>query len=376
MVRTTDRRPTKPYVDFPLTPHRNGQFCKKIRGTIHYFGANPDDALTEYLRVKDYLQAGEPRPPLDEPDAVTVDEVINRYLVWSRKRRDKRVKDGEGGITPVTYQDYLEVGAKIRDYLGETTPVNRLTSQTFTKMRDEVENDYSLARVSKIVTVTRAVFNWASERGFCEPMPFPTSFKRVGKKALRLSKANKESGDFTRDELIALLNVANDQQIAMILLAVNGGLGNNDISELKWKHVDSSFLNFPRPKTGKLRRIPLWPETTEALEALPRTSDRVFVSSRGKPMITMGDKGSRTDRVAIAFRSVMDKAKCYRKGRSFYALRHTFRTRAGASRDIEAVEVIMGHAGDEMAETYVEGHEDERMIAVTDHVRNWLFGDE
>ncbi len=31
-------KPEKPYPSFPLTPHVNGQFVKKIAGRLHYFG--------------------------------------------------------------------------------------------------------------------------------------------------------------------------------------------------------------------------------------------------------------------------------------------------------------------------------------------------
>jgi hypothetical protein len=52
-------KPAKPYPEFPLTAHLAGQWCKKIRGKIHYFGrwSDPDGALNAYLAVKDDLHA-------------------------------------------------------------------------------------------------------------------------------------------------------------------------------------------------------------------------------------------------------------------------------------------------------------------------------
>ncbi len=34
---------------FPLTLHSTGQFCKKIKGTMHYFGKDKKQALERYL---------------------------------------------------------------------------------------------------------------------------------------------------------------------------------------------------------------------------------------------------------------------------------------------------------------------------------------
>jgi integrase len=59
---------------------------------------------------------------------------------------------------------------------------------------------------------------------------------------------------------------------------------------------------------------------------------------------------------------------------SFYALRHTFETIAGGSRDQVAVDAVMGHADYSMAGEYRERIEDDRLEAVAAHVRKWLFG--
>jgi len=40
---------------FPLTLHKTGQYCKKIRGKIYYFGSNKKDALQKYLDQSTYL---------------------------------------------------------------------------------------------------------------------------------------------------------------------------------------------------------------------------------------------------------------------------------------------------------------------------------
>jgi integrase len=59
--------------------------------------------------------------------------------------------------------------------------------------------------------------------------------------------------------------------------------------------------------------------------------------------------------------------------RSFYALRHTFETIGGEAKDQVAVDHIMGHARDDMASVYRERISDERLKAISDHVRAWLF---
>jgi integrase len=81
--------------------------------------------------------------------------------------------------------------------------------------------------------------------------------------------------------------------------------------------------------------------------------------------------------VTGVFARVLNAAKVKPK-RGFYALRHTFATVAGGSRDQIAVNAIMGHApaANDMSAVYRERIDDDRLVAVTEHVRKWLFGEE
>ena len=40
---------------FPLTLHPTGQYCKKIRGKMYYFGSDKKQALQDYLDQATFL---------------------------------------------------------------------------------------------------------------------------------------------------------------------------------------------------------------------------------------------------------------------------------------------------------------------------------
>ncbi len=82
--RRPREKPSRPYPLFPLTEHNNGQWCKKIRGKIHFFGvwADPEAALANYHHVAADLHAGHQPQAINLPEgAVTVKTISN----WSRK---------------------------------------------------------------------------------------------------------------------------------------------------------------------------------------------------------------------------------------------------------------------------------------------------
>jgi integrase len=125
----------------------------------------------------------------------------------------------------------------------------------------------------------------------------------------------------------------------------------------------------------------LWPETVDALRAAiaerpePRqdaAKGLVFVTTRGRPWIVRGQANP----VSVAARKLMTTVGVHREGIGFATLRHVFRTVADGSRDQVAVNHIMGHADSSIASVYRERIEDDRLVAVVEHVRQWLLGDE
>jgi integrase len=200
---------------------------------------------------------------------------------------------------------------------------------------------------------------------------------------LRKLKADRGPKLFAPAEILQMLDVADQPLKAMIVLAVNAGFGNADCARLPIGAVDldCGWVTFPRPKTGILRRCPLWPETVETLQGWlarrPEAKDKartglVFLTARGAPW---GSETS-TDRIGYRFKALLDRLGLYRPGYGFYTLRHVFATVGDGARDPVAMRSLMGHAApaSDMTNIYRESIDDSRLVAVVEHVRRWLFG--
>jgi integrase len=137
-------------------------------------------------------------------------------------------------------------------------------------------------------------------------------------------------------------------------------------------------------KCGVERRIPLWPETVAAIEEWlsirPEPKEKadsklLFVTYLGQKWVKMSPSGAPSDSLGQEFSRLLRKLGLKRKGLSFYALRHTFETIAGESLDQVAVNIVMGHADNSMASHYRERVNDDRLLAVCERVRAWLFSE-
>jgi integrase len=369
-------KPEKPYPDFPLFPHANGQWAKKIRGKLHYFGlwGDPQGALEKYRREKDALHAGrEPRPATD---ALTVKDLCNKFLGLKRHMMDI------GEITVRTWHEYKAACDWLVSAFGKARLVCDLNPDDFARLRARIADRRGPVGLGNEIQRVRSVFKYAFDAMLVDtPVRFGPGFARPSKKVMRLNRARKGVRMFEAEEIRRMLDAAGTPLRAMILLGINAGLGNADVGTLPAAAVnlETGWVNFPRPKTGIGRRFPLWPETVSALrEALAKRPEPKLEEHAGLLFVTKyggswHKSGETIDNpVSKEMRKLLDGLGIG-GGRNFYALRHTFETVAGEAKDQPAVDHIMGHADESMAAVYRERVGDGRLRAVVEHFRAWLF---
>jgi integrase len=376
--RTSARRPAKPRSDFPLFPHARGYWAKKVRGNLVYFGKIADDpkgeaAITQWLDQKDALLAG--RTPREHKDGLVVRDLCNAFLTAKRQLVDS------GELSEHTFRDYFETCSRLCDLFGKTRLVDDLAAEDFEGLRAALAKTWGPVAVANEINRMRVVFKYGYDAGLLDkPMRYGPHFKRPSKKTLRLARAAKGPRMFEAEQIRTLLDRAAQPLKAMTLLGINCGLGNTDCGNMEHRHLDlkGGWLNYARPKTGLDRRAKLWPETVAAIKesfAIRPTpkeaadADFVFLTKYGGRW----SKSTSDNPVSKEMAKLLASLKLNRPGLNFYALRHTFATVAGESRDQVAVNAVMGHADASMAAAYRERISDERLEAVSDHVHDWLF---
>ncbi len=387
-------RPAKPHADFPLFPHRSGQWCKKIKGKPRYFGSwrtDPDgvEALKAYTRDLPYLLRGETPPAIDVSNGCTIEQLCNEFM----ESKAAAVEDGD--LSPRTLADYHQIVTAIAKHFGKGRIVTGLTPGDFRDFRSALAKRLNTNSLKSTVNKIRGVFKFGhTAKLYPEPINFGDEFKRPSAKRQRRARNERGPKLFNREEVRRMMDDANIHLSAMIHLGCNAGFGNSDCASLPLSALDleTGWVSFPRPKTEIPRRIPLWPETLKALEASianrPEPAGEefaglVFLTRNGLPYVRVNpprqdedgkeSPGTPLDAVSMEFRKLVKKLGITAKGLNFYTLRHCFETHAGESRDQVAVDSIMGHVDPSMAANYRHRISDDRLRDVVNVVRAWLW---
>lgn len=320
-------------------------------------------------------------------------DLCNRFLTTKRHLVDT------GELSARSWADYFRTCQLVAKAFGKTRAVIDLAADDFERLRKTIAK-LDNGEVAKPATIgneiqrVRVLFKYAYDSCLIDrPIRYGQTFKRPSKATMRKVRNAQGPRMFEAPELRRLIAEAGIPLKAMILLGINGGMGNNDVATLPLSAIDlkRGWLNYPRPKTGIGRRFPLWPETIKALEAAledrptphdDAALDKVFVTKYGAswsktPKLGDGNEvETYTDNpVTKETRKLLGKLNLHRPGLGFYAIRHTFETIAGESKDQVAVDHVMGHADPSMAGEYRERISDQRLVDVVNYVRTWLASD-
>jgi len=372
----------KPVDKFPLWLHPRGLWCKKIRGRFRYFGKDRDAALTEYVRVREDLEAGRTPPPKDD-NRLTVKELVNSFLTAKRERVISKE------LTPGMWGEYFHMAEQVIETFGRGRVVADLRPADFGRLRVAAAVRLGPAALSKFVTMTRTLFAFAYDAELATaPVRYGNQFDRPPLRVMRMERAKCGPKLIPAADLSKLIKKADVHLRAMIYLGINCGLGQTDCANLQLEAIEkrSGWLEAPRQKTGTPRRCPLWPETAKALRQAirvrpvpkdPADASCVFLTRHGNRWVRYKDRGDKErgitlDAVAFAFAKLAKRAGITVPG-GFYTLRHTFRTVGDEVKDQPAAMIIMGHTDASISGYYREQVSDNRLQAVTDHVRAWLL---
>jgi integrase len=391
--------PPLPFPEFPLRPHRNGQWFKSVwnprakKSEQFYFGSWHDDpkgdlALNDpqlgWLARRSAIKAGTDNVRVAPVvSVVTLGELMAQFLT------SKRSQVTAGDLSARTLGDYLREMEKFVSFLKPGTPVQALRPEHFSAYMKHMIEGRELGRYARrrVRTYINTLLRYGAKNGWY-PMPNAgTDWVAPGADPDSVRQAKMRAGikDYsnrivTGAEVDKLLKRATPAFKAIILIGINCGLGPADIGRMRWNMIDlaTGRLTFPRPKTGVMRVGYLWKKTRKALrrvrklrqnrEALKREGEAslVFLTRNNLPYYRESEVHQEVDvdgqkvkkvvaiavenAVSITFRRMAKELKL--EGLSFYRLRHTLKTLAKKSRDKEAIDVTMGHKDRSVGKIY------------------------
>jgi len=284
---------------------------------------------------------------------MTLKELCDLYLQY------QHLKVQANALTARHHNEQIASLNKFMSFLGQSRKIDEILTLDLQSYRRKLQKAYSTAhRMNLHISIMKAMFHWAKKNDVLDSIPNIDAVSR-GKIVY------KQRLVFTSDDIHRLLGAADVQMRAMIWLGLNCGFGCTDCAELKWNNLDitNCRVKLARKKTGISRDLPLWPETIEILEKIPRKGKLVFYTSRGNSFVrtilkTDGNgnsKYSSQNSITRKFSRLIKKAGLdVPKGIGFYTLRRTAATIAARSGDPFAVQRLLGHADLQMATRYVQ----------------------
>ena len=190
--------------------------------------------------------------------------MANHFLTSKRRLVDS------GELKTSTFSEYHRTCERLVNIFDARRPVEDWRAEDFAQCRAKMKKTLGPIELGKQLQIVRSIFKHDVESDLIKVPPrYGPDFKRPSRQQQRKVRASKPKRLFTAVQIHIILDAASPQMKAMMLLGVNCGLGNTDVSELPKSAINyrSKMLDWPWHKTWVERRCPLWPETIQAVKA-------------------------------------------------------------------------------------------------------------
>jgi len=347
-----------------LTKSTDMRWRKQIDGKMRYFGSvNPKSVNKSYkdaeLRYFNFLAEREVKLPVEIKVAkLTVEDFGEKYLQSCFTRYER------GEICAAWFEKVRISVCHFIEYLQTDLSLTKLNEMHLDDYRNytlslpiSAATDRSISpwTAKSRLDIVKLMIKWGYQMALIETLP------RNLDQYSRITIPEPTVNRFSREEINLLYTAASERTKMFMLLGLNCGMGQADISDLRIREVDieQERIVRKRTKTAVHSEFKLWPLTVEMLKKHGnldgKSNDRVFLSKSGHPLVReyfVDDKFKRTDAIRSAFFRLMKKTKLPNH-RGFYSLRKT------AASEIEAIdpavtEMFLGHSEKGMKRHYAE----------------------
>ena len=337
-----------------LTKSSDGRWRKQIDGKMRYFGRLDPKGLNKSYkdaerRYFEFLAEREVKQPIEIKVAkLTVEDFGEKYLQSCFTRYER------GDISATWFEKIRISVCHFVDYLQTDLPLTKLNEMHLDDYRNYTLSLPISAATDKSISpwtaksrldIVKLMIKWGYQMALIETLP--RNLDGYAKITIPEPTVNR----FSREEINVLYSAASERTKMFMLLGLNCGMGQADISSLRVSEIQLSEKRIvrKRTKTGVHCEFALWPLTVEMLKIHGnldgKLNDRVFLSKSGHPLVReyfIDDKFKRTDAIRSAFFRLMKKTKLPNH-RGFYSLRKT------SASEIEVIDsavtsMFLGHS--------------------------------
>jgi len=362
--------------DFPLTVHPRGQWAKRVRGKLRYFGplGDPEGAVALWAHEKDHLLAGMTPPGCAH--GLSVKELLAAHLA------DVEDRIAAGKLSPRTRGEYAVLPRFFRKASLMSLPANRLGPQQFAVLQRAIEQSGRRLSSQKAVIVSiRTVFNWGQRMGLVKGVDFGPRFTAPSINAIEAERdARAPSRFIDRDLIQAALDAASPRLTVVILLGINCGFYPSDSATIPRTriHLDCPipFHDFRRVKNGSRRMAALWPETVTAIRDYSDWHRHGRNTQEHCLLLTKDGRAMTAQNGSAQLSEDFKQVVALPAGVGLGSLRHTYATVIDTVPDQAMIDLTMGHASKSLQKRVyrqLNMRELPRLKVLADTVRSWLY---